>query len=126
MGFSLMTLRIGQLTRASMLHLWWLIPLESTCFLSSGRRDDTIRSSKVQPPKGSVALSGIRTWNSLGHGSLVRLLPFSGGIDPVKEKSLLVIVALSPWVFQGYLPPHWISTGSPKLVAESFFTFAAL
>jgi len=105
-----------------MLHLVAHSFYKAHAFLSLERDGTRSRSSKEQPPKGSVALSN-RTWNSLGHGSLCRLC-HSRGIDPVKEKSLLVnsgIIRL--WVFQGYLPPALDVLGV-KTGCESFFTFA--
>jgi len=117
MGFSLMTCGFGAYA-ASMLHLVAHSFYKAHAFLSSGSVIDTIRSSKVTAAKriGSPVRIGLGIL--LGMGLYVGFA-ILWGIDPVKEKSLLVIGAIIALGLSRLFTSALDSTGSPKLVVRA-------
>jgi NAD(P)H-quinone oxidoreductase subunit 5 len=117
MGFSLMTCGFGAYA-ASMLHLVAHSFYKAHAFLSSGSVIDTIRSSKVTAAKriGSPVRIGLGILLGMGLYASFAIL---WGIDPVKERSLLVIGAIIALGLSRLFTSALDSNGGPKLILRA-------
>jgi len=117
MGFSLMTCGMGAYA-ASMLHLVAHSFYKAHSFLSSGSIIDTIRSSKVKAAKR------IGSPLRIGLGILLGVGVYAGfailwGIDPVKERALLVIGGVIALGLSRLFTSALDSNGSAKLILRA-------
>ncbi len=117
MGFSLMTCGLGAYA-AAMLHLVAHSFYKAHSFLSSGSVIDLIRSAKVKSAKRIG--SPIR----IGLGILMGLGVYTGfailwGVDPIKERSLLVIGAIIALGLSRLFTSALDSNGNVKLILRA-------
>jgi len=117
MGFSLMTCGMGAYA-ASMLHLVAHSFYKAHSFLSSGSIIDMIRSSKVKAAKriGSPFRIGLGIILGLG---VYTGFAFLWGVDPVKERSLLIIGAIIALGLSRLFTSALDSTGNVKLILRA-------
>lgn len=117
MGFSLMTCGMGAYA-ASMLHLVAHSFYKAHSFLSSGSIIDTIRASKVKATKRIG--SSVRIWLGIIMGVGVYAgFAFLWGIDPVKERALLVIGGVIALGLSRLFTSALDSNGSVKLILRA-------
>ncbi|MCZ4410588.1 proton-conducting transporter membrane subunit [Cryomorphaceae bacterium 1068] len=119
MGFSLMTCGLGAYA-AAMLHLVAHSFYKAHSFLSSGSVIDTIRSAKVKSAKriGSPVRIALGILLGLGVYTGFAIL---WGIDPIKERSLLIIGGIIALGLSRLFTSALDSNGSMKLILRASF-----